>query len=135
MSRKSKQQARLNQAMWRGAKWGGAILGSLGFTTGITVCIAYHLPFPPIAVTEIGVLCGGCMGALAGYASCFPAGRTALKGLVAGSLLGLPVAALMPGPAPILAWFGCLVMSTVVGYQAGSDRTAPTSEDWQLHQT
>ena len=119
--------------MWRGAKIGAASLGLLGFVSGITVCIAFKLPFPPLAVTEIGALLGGCLGAMAGYASCFPAGKTALQGLAVGAVLGIPVAVCVPGTGCILAWAGCLVMCGLVGYQAGCGTHSRGPDGWTLY--
>lgn len=122
-----------SREMWRGAKIGAVSLGTVGFLSGITVCIAYHLPVPPLFITEFGILLGGLLGALAGYTSCFPAGRAALRGLFCGALLGLPVAGLWQGSVGLLAWFACLVMATLIGYQAGCTPTGRRESSWKLH--
>ncbi len=119
------------RAMWRGARIGAFSLGITGFVGGMSVCIAYQLPFPPLFVTELGVLMGGCLGALAGYSSCFPAGRTALYGLFWGALLGVPAAACTQGPVRILAWLACVFMLGLVGYQAGCGPTNTSDSGWR----
>lgn len=51
--------------MWRWALWGAGLLGSAGFFGGIAVCLYYKLPIPPLFTTELGILLGGSLGALA----------------------------------------------------------------------
>lgn len=46
------------------AIWGGISLGMFGFATGAFICLHYHLPIPPLFITELGLLVGGCLGAL-----------------------------------------------------------------------
>lgn len=119
--------------MWRGAKLGAVSLGILGFVGGISLCIVLKLPFPPIATTEIGVLLGGCLGAIGGYISCFPAGRKALWGALWGAFLGLPAAGLLYGQVSLLTWLGWVVMLSLLGYQLGSlgHQSAPANS-WQI---
>lgn len=109
----------LTANMWRGAKIGAVSLGLVGFISGITVCVAYHLPFPPIAVTEIGVLVGGCLGALTGYAWSYPSGKSALRGTLAGAIIGLAPAGLLQGNVSLSVWLACVVLASLMGYQAG----------------
>jgi hypothetical protein len=111
------------------------VLGGSGFVAGITVCIAYNLPFPPLAVTEIGALLGGCLGALAGYASCFASGRTALRGMAWGAGVGVPVGLLTQGFLGVLAWLGCVVVATLLGYQAGCTGLGGSESAWRLHKS
>lgn len=125
-------QKLLNAAMWRGAKIGALSLGLVGFAGGISVCVAYHLPFPPIAVTEICVLLGGCMGAMAGYTWCFPSGRSILKGCATGALAGLPLAGLLHGQVSIPVWLACVILAGVMGYQAGCIPAERSESDWRL---
>ncbi len=120
--------------MWRGAKVGAASLGIFSFISGITLCVAFHLPFPPIAVTELGVLLGGLLGAMAGYSWLFPTGRGALLGLLGGSLLGLPLAGLLAGQVKVLVWLASALMGLVLGYQAGCVKpVVATESSWKLH--
>lgn len=123
---------RLNASMWRGAKIGAVSLGLVGFVGGITVCVSYHLPFPPIAVTEIGALLGGCLGALAGYGWCYPAGRSALKGAFAGALFGLVPAGLLHGSVSVSIWLACVALTAVVGHQAGCLPQNPPESSWKV---
>ncbi|MBS2034167.1 hypothetical protein JST97_04220 [bacterium] len=122
----------LHQSIWRGAKIGAASLGLVGFVAGISVCVAYHLPFPPIAVTEIGVILGGSLGAMAGYAWCFPGGRGTLKGCAVGSLAGLPVAGLLHGQVSIPAWLACALIASLLGYQSACMPGQADQPDWKL---
>lgn len=113
--------------MWRCAKIGAVSLGGLGLVGGISVCIAFHLPFPPIFVTEIGLLLGGLLGAMAGYARCFHCGRMALRGLAWGLLLALVLVVWAPWPA-----LAAPLLGTLLGYQWGR---APQTQDrspWSL---
>ncbi len=118
--------------MWRGAKIGAVSLGLIGFVGGITVCVAYHLPFPPIAVTEMGVLLGGCLGAMAGYAWCYPAGRSALKGAFGGASVGLVPAGLFYGSISITIWLACVLLAALIGYQAICLPEKPQESDWKV---
>lgn len=118
--------------MWRGAKIGAVSLGLMGFISGITVCIAYHLPFPPIAVTEIGVLLGGCLGAMAGYFWCYPTGRATLRGAFSGSIVGLAPAGLFHGSVSLSAWLACVALASLMGYQAGCLPQERDESDWKL---
>ena len=118
--------------MWRGARIGAASLGLAGFVGGISVCVAYHLPFPPIAVTEIGVLTGGCLGAVAGYGWCFPAGQGTLQGTALGALVGLPVAGLLHGQVSIPAWLACVLVASLLGYQSACLPRPTRPSDWKL---
>lgn len=122
----------LNKAMWRGAKLGAASFGLVGFVSGITVCVAYHLPFPPIAVTEIAALLGGCLGAMGGYAWCYPSGRATLQGALTGALLGLPVAGLLQGQLSVPIWLACVSLTTLIGYQAGCAPRPTTRPAWEI---
>lgn len=115
----------VRQAMWAGAKRGALFFGLLGFLTGVSICIAYHLPIPPIAVTELGVLFGGCFGAFLGYARLFRLWRCTLWGALAGAVAG----------AVSLNWavcLGCLVVGSFLGYQRGS-LPEVKKESWRLH--
>lgn len=118
--------------MWRGAKIGATSFGLVGFVGGISVCVAYHLPFPPIAVTEIGLLLGGCLGAVAGYVWCYPAGRGTLRGSFLGSGLGLLPAGLQHGNLSITIWLACLMLGAVLGYQASCTPSQIRTSDWKL---
>ncbi len=121
------------RAMWRGAKLGALSLGSLGFVGGISLCVVLKLPFPPIATTEIGVILGGSLGALAGYISCFPAGRKALWGALTGAFLGLPAAGLLYGQVALPIWLGWVAMLSLLGYQLGSLKLgADSTATWQV---
>lgn len=122
----------LNASMWRGAKMGAVSLGLVGFVGGITVCVAYHLPFPPIAVTELGALLGGCLGALAGAAWCYPAGRSALKGSFGGSIVGLAPAGLFHGSVSITIWLACVLLACLIGYQSGCVPQTPPESNWKI---
>jgi hypothetical protein len=134
MKRRSRLDPQTQLLMWKGAKLGAILFGSLGFVTGITICVAYHLPFPPIAVTEMGALIGGLGGALAGYCWRYPAGRSTWIGLMLGGLLGVPVAAWVPGwGLRLLTWLACVLMSAVVGYQAGAAGPDAGRGAWKLH--
>lgn len=118
--------------MLKGAKLGAFSLGVVAFCTGITVCVAYHLPFPPIAVTEVGVILGALSGALAGWAWRLPTGRGAVRGLGVGALLGLPAAGLWHGDVALPVWLATVGLSTLIGYQAGSAAEEGPA-DWKLH--
>lgn len=48
----------------RFAIWGAIALGLAGFLSGMSICLYYKLPIPPIFITELGVIIGGCLGAL-----------------------------------------------------------------------
>ncbi|MBX3166195.1 MAG: hypothetical protein KF760_02240 [Candidatus Eremiobacteraeota bacterium] len=118
--------------MWRGAKMGAVSLGLVGFVGGITVCVAYHLPFPPIAVSELGILLGGCLGAMAGYAWCYPTGRNILRGAFWGALFGLAPAGLPQGNVSVPVWLACVMLAAVIGYQAGCSPQNPQESGWRL---
>ena len=117
--------------MWRGAKIGAVSLGLVGFVSGITVCVAYHLPIPPIAVTEIAALLGGCLGATAGYACCYTSGRATLKGSLTGALLGLPMAGLLQGQLSVPIWLACITLASLIGYQAACTPQPTTKSPWK----
>lgn len=51
--------------MWRCASLGACLLGGVGFLGGITLCLHFRLPIPPLFITELGILLGGCFGAMA----------------------------------------------------------------------
>lgn len=119
--------------VFRGAKLGALSFGFLAFCTGVGLCIAYRLPVPPIAVTELGVLLGGALGALAGYCWRVPAGRTAVIGVLVGAVLGLPVACLMEGVMRALGWLATVCVAGLVGYQAGVTGTQTQASPWRLH--
>lgn len=53
--------------IWRWACWGGVFFGVLGFTAGVSACLYYKLPIPPLFTTELGVMLGGSLGAFAAY--------------------------------------------------------------------
>lgn len=127
------RQPTYTKQMWRGAKIGAVSLGAVSFLSGITVCVAYHLPVPPLFITELGILLGGCFGGLGGYAACFPSGRAALRGMLFGALLGLPVAGLLQGSVRLLVWLACVVMATLIGYQAGCSPVGGRESGWKLH--
>ena len=48
----------------RFAIWGAIALGLTGFLSGLTICLYYKLPIPPLFISELGVIVGGCLGAL-----------------------------------------------------------------------
>lgn len=48
----------------RFAFWGAVITGLTGFAVGAFICLHYRLPIPPLFITEMGMLVGGCLGAL-----------------------------------------------------------------------
>jgi len=121
----------LTRAMWRGAKIGAVSFGLVGFVSGITVCVAYHLPFPPIAVTEIAALLGGCLGAMAGYACCYPSGRATLQGTLSGALLGLPLAGLFQGAVSLPVWLACVLLASLLGYQSACTPTTAPELPWK----
>ena len=64
--------------MWRWAVIGAAILGACGFFGGIAICLSYEFPIPPLFTTELGILVGGSLGALAAH--CIPAGGLESQG-------------------------------------------------------
>ena len=39
-------------------------MGLVGFASGAFVCLHFKLPIPPLFITEMGLLVGGCLGAL-----------------------------------------------------------------------
>ena len=39
-------------------------MGIAGFATGAFICLYFKLPIPPLFITEMGLLVGGCLGAL-----------------------------------------------------------------------
>jgi len=39
-------------------------MGLAGFAIGAFVCLHFRLPIPPLFITEMGLLVGGCLGAL-----------------------------------------------------------------------
>ena len=121
----------LSRAMWRGAKIGAVSFGLVGFVSGVTLCVAYHLPFPPISVTEIAALLGGCLGAMGGYACCYPSGRATLQGTLTGALLGLPLAGLLQGQLSIPVWLACITLTSVIGYQAACIPQATSESPWK----
>lgn len=125
-------RSKIHQSMWRGARIGAVSLGLVGFIAGLSVCIAYHLPFPPVAVTELGALVGGCLGAVAGYGWCFSGGRAALQGCAAGALAGLPVAGLLHGEVSIPAWLACVCVATLLGYQSACNPASKPDLDWKI---
>ena len=53
----------------RAALWGAGILGSIGFISGSVICLGYSIPIPPVFITELGILVGGCLGALLALAT------------------------------------------------------------------
>lgn len=109
----------LHKSMWRGAKIGAAVCGLVGFSAGLGVCIHYHLPVPPLFVTEIGILLGGCLGAMIGYANHFHLGRQLMRGILLGGLAGTVLAVVAPADLKALA-FGALVgLGIFLGYQTG----------------
>lgn len=117
--------------MLRGAKVGALTFGFVGFVGGLTLCIGLRLPFPPIAITELALLVGGCLGALAGYASCFRAGRRALWGMLAGAILGLPAAGFLYGHLSLPTWAAWVGMMTLLGYQLGSQGGSSAPNPWK----
>lgn len=44
--------------------WGALLLGGVGFVTGVGLCLHYKLPIPPLFITELGLMLGGCLGYL-----------------------------------------------------------------------
>ena len=117
----------------RGAKIGALSTGFVAFCAGVGLCIAYRLPVPPIAVTELGVLVGGVLGAAAGFLWRQKAGRGLVLGLLLGLLIAWPAAYLAPAGMRLLAWFAALAMAGVLGYQAASAPEAGKRSPWRLH--
>lgn len=39
-------------------------MGISGFLAGSFLCLYYSLPIPPLFITELGLIVGGCLGAL-----------------------------------------------------------------------
>lgn len=69
MPKDSRRLTRAEKArMWRWALIGAGLLGFVGFASGIAACLYYHLPIPPLFTTELGILLGGSLGAMAFYA-------------------------------------------------------------------
>lgn len=120
----------IQRAIYRGARWGALLLGLLSFLCGLTVCIYFRLPVPPVFVTEIGVMLGAGLGALVGYVSCFPGGRACLRGLALGCLAGLPLALALGSPGLLV---GCVTLGLLLGYQSGHCAAATASPGWKLH--
>lgn len=52
------------QRVYRFAVKGAIITGLAGFAAGVFICLHYRLPIPPLFITEMGMLVGGCLGAL-----------------------------------------------------------------------
>lgn len=50
--------------IWRFSLIGAGIFGALGFVAGVALCLHYQLPIPPLFLTELSGLVGGCLGAL-----------------------------------------------------------------------
>ena len=109
----------LHRSMWRGAKIGAIICGLAGFSSGVGVCIAYRLPVPPLFVTEIGIVLGGCLGAMMGWASNFHLGRQLMRGVLLGLLAGAAFALVAPAGLRALALAAPLGLGIFLGYQAG----------------
>lgn len=60
-----KQSRASSKLVKRGAITGAITLGLVGFGVGCFVCLHYKLPIPPLFITELGFIVGGCLGALA----------------------------------------------------------------------
>ncbi len=116
--------------MYRGARWGAFLLGLSSFLCGLTVCIYFRLPVPPVFITEIGVMLGAGLGALIGYVGCFPGGRACLGGLSLGLLAGLPLALFFGSPGLLV---GCLTLGLLLGYQSAHSGVTTSSPGWKLH--
>lgn len=43
------------------------MFGLAGFSSGVALCLYFKLPIPPLFLTEMGVLVGGCLGGLMSY--------------------------------------------------------------------
>jgi hypothetical protein len=85
MNRSAADQKRVTKY----AIWGAVILGILGFTTGAVICLHFHLPIPPLFITEMGILVGGCMGALCALTRTERKVLPSLMALSGALLLGL----------------------------------------------
>jgi hypothetical protein len=79
--KKPRKSTRAQKAkIWRLALIGAGVFGTLGFGLGVALCLIYHLPIPPLFLTEIGGLSGGCLGALIGcYSTAAPRRATPLS--------------------------------------------------------
>jgi len=117
--------------MWRGLKIGAISMGLLGFIAGISICIAFKLPIPPVAVTEVTALLGACLGVLIGWSWPDPTRRLTLGGLAAGFLAGL-LWCLMRHHFEPLAWGAWLLLGGFLGHQAAA-RDRLVAGVWRLH--
>ena len=98
----------------RGAKIGALCMGGASFSTGVMICVIHHLPIPPLAITEFGVLFGALLGAGVGVLCSTVRGKYSLLGILAGFL----AAALLAFPftsAP--AALRIAVLGAVVGWR------------------
>ncbi|MCA9791358.1 MAG: hypothetical protein KC910_06170 [Candidatus Eremiobacteraeota bacterium] len=127
----TKMNPRKRSTRWaiQGAKIGAISLGVVGLATGMTICIAFKLPVPPIFTTEMGVLLGGSLGALVGYTCSFRRGRQSIQGFLVGLLAGLALWWVDWAPLAVnLLTFGGLGL--FLGYQMPEE--AESTGDWKL---
>lgn len=79
--------------MTKYAVWGAVILGLSGFATGAVICLHFGLPIPPLFITEMGMLVGGCLGAACAITrterKVLPASLTLLGALFVGLGFGI----------------------------------------------
>lgn len=70
---------------------GAIAFGLSGFATGSFICLYYSLPIPPLFITEMGLIVGGCLGALCALTNSEKRVLTAL----AAVLLSVPICLLV----------------------------------------
>lgn len=117
--------------MWRGLKIGAISVGFLGFFAGISICILFKLPVPPLFVTEMGIVAGAGLGVLVGWSWPDPTRRLTLGGLATGFLTGLLWCLLRHHFEP-WAWVGYTLLGGFLGHQAAA-RDRLGAGDWRLH--
>lgn len=117
--------------MWRGMKVGAISLGLLGFALGVAICIAFKLPIPPVAITEVAALLGAGLGVLIGWSWPDPTRRLTLGGLAAGFTTGLAWC-LVRGRFEPVAWLAYVLLGAFLGHQAAA-RERQAAGDWRLH--
>ena len=64
-------------------------MGLAGFAAGAFVCLHFKLPIPPLFITEMGLLVGGCLGALCALTHSEKKGVPALLSFLGAVLLAL----------------------------------------------
>ena len=109
----------------RFAIWGALSLGMTGFVTGTVICLYFRLPIPPLFITELGLLIGGCLGALTVLTG---TERRVLPSLAAG--LGVVFVSVGFG----VEWWQGLVAVAGATLFAWTLADAPTVEDetWKM---